>query len=188
MKNLKITKTKNQIGKQAQKDRKIIRKITENKRLWAFSKNAQDKILESIPEDTNDWKEMIIEVFAGQYYLISPITQKNSSDLMFIEKDKKSGFDVKGYEYHQQKFEDTQIFENGTFIISLETLHSFEAKQGHGKNIVEQLKTFSEKKGIPLSLWCETQEAIRYFENLGFKLVNKNESTGKFALIFNPEK
>ena len=171
-------------GKQALKDRKHIYRILENKNLIKHCKNHQPTF-EKKNNALLDWRQKLIDQIKDQYFLVSEITLKLQDELLFINYDKTSAFDVKAY-FYQNKKDENELFPDQTLILSLQTLQSFEKKQERGKKIINELIKFSEREEIPITAWVETEELVKYFTSLKFKVLPKNEKKKKWAIVYTP--
>ena len=65
-------------------------------------------------------------------------------------------------------------------------MQSFEKKQELGKKIINELIKFSEREEIPITAWVETEELVKYFTSLKFKVLPKNEKKKKWAIVYTP--
>lgn len=80
---------------------------------------------------------------------------------------------------------DTRLQKESFNQIMLERFYS--KKKGKGIAIIKQLKKMSNKYGVTLTVWAESEKLKNYFENLEFTYQYKSITTGHYFLTYNFE-
>jgi hypothetical protein len=52
-------------------------------------------------------------------------------------------------------------------ILDVESIHSFQ--KGEGYKIMKNILAFGQRHSLPVTLWTETEQNVKYFERYGFK-------------------